>query len=72
MGNVATNSVKTENGLKLAALYNQRKKSFIASQKQKDGETGGINSNTAKMSDAKKAKAKAKAKKAKKDRKRNK
>ncbi|MDX1809683.1 MAG: hypothetical protein R3331_09105 [Sulfurospirillaceae bacterium] len=73
MGNITNNSVKMENGYKLAELYKQQKNSFIASQKQKDKEAGGVNSNIAKMkSDAKKAKEKAKAKKAKKDRKRNK
>lgn len=72
MGKMINNSVKMENGYKLAGLYNQQKKTIIASQKQRENEQGPVNSDKAKMSDAMKAKAKAKAKKAKQDRKRNK
>ena len=71
MGKMINNSVKMENGYKLAGLYNQQKKTIIASQKQRENEQGAVNSDKAKMSDAIKAKAKAKAKKAKQDRKRN-
>lgn len=71
MGKMINNSVKMENGYKLAGLYNQQKKVIIASQKQRENEQGAVNSDKAKMSDTMKAKAKAKAKKAKQDRKRN-
>lgn len=72
MGAIINNSVKMEKGYKLASLYNQQKKTIIASQKQKETEAGAVNSDKAKLSDARKAQAKAKAKKAKLDRKRNK
>ncbi len=72
MGAIINNSVKMEKGYKLAGLYNQQKKTIIASQKQKESEAGAVNSDKAKLSDARKAQAKAKAKKAKLDRKRNK
>lgn len=72
MGAIINNSVKMENGYKLAGLYNQQKKTIIASQKQKESEAGAVNSDKAKLSDARKAQAKAKAKKSKLDRKRNK
>ena len=72
MGAIINNSVKMEKGYKLAGLYNQQKKTIIASQKQKENEAGAVNSDKAKPSDARKAQAKAKAKKAKLDRKRNK
>lgn len=72
MGGNINNSVKMENGYKLAALYNQERKKMLTSQKQKTTEVGAVNSDKAKMSDVQKAKAKAKAKQAKKDRKRNK
>ena len=72
MGKMINNSVKMENGYKLAGLYNQQKKVIIASQTQRESGQGEVNSDKAKMSDAMKAKAKAKAKKAKQDRKRNK
>ena len=71
MGKMINNSVKMENGYKLAGLYNQQKKMIVASQKQKESEQGAVNSDKAKPSDARKAQAKAKAKKAKQDRKRN-
>ena len=72
MGAIINNSVKMENGYKLAALFNQQRNIIIASQKQASGERGAVNSDKAKPSDARKAQAKAKAKKAKQDRKRNK
>lgn len=72
MGAIINNSVKMENGYKLASLYTQQKKVIVASQKQKESPQGAVNSDKAKPSDAVKAKAKAKAKQAKKDRKRNK
>ena len=71
MGKVINNSFKMENGYKLASLYGQQKKIIIASQKQKESEQGAVNSDKAKLSDARKAQPKAKAKKAKQDRKRN-
>lgn len=72
MGALINNSVKMENGYKLAGLYNQQKNLIIASQKQSAGEKGAVNSDKAKPSEKAKAKAKAKAKQAKKDRKKNK
>ena len=72
MGKMINNSVKMENGYKLAGLYNQQKKVIVASQKQRESEQGAVNSDKAPPSEAQKAKAKAKAKKAKLDRKRNK
>lgn len=72
MGAIINNSVKMENGYKLASLYTQQKRSIIASQKQKESEQGAVNSDKAALSDALKAKKKAKAKQAKQDRKRNK
>ncbi|MDD3343143.1 MAG: hypothetical protein PHR87_06170 [Sulfurospirillaceae bacterium] len=72
MGKLINNSVKMENGYKLAALYNQERKNIVASQKQKETDPGAVNSDKAKLSDARKAKVKAKAKKAKLDRKKNK
>jgi len=71
MGKIINNSVKMENGYKLAGLYNQQKKSIVASQQQRESEQGAVNSDKAKPSDAQRAKSKAKAKKAKQDRKRN-
>ncbi len=72
MGKIINNSVKMETGYKLAGLYNQQKKTIVASQKQRESEQGAVNSDKAQPSLAQKAKAKAKAKKAKQDRKRNK
>jgi hypothetical protein len=72
MGKIINNSVKMEDGYKLAGLYNQQKKSIVASQKQRESEQGAVNSDKAKPSDAALAKRKAKAKQAKLDRKRNK
>lgn len=72
MGKIINNSVKMETGYKLAGLYNQQKKTIVASQKQRENEQGAVNSDKAQPSLAQKAKAKAKAKKAKQDRKRNK
>ena len=72
MGKVINNSVKMENGYKLAALWSKQRKEIVASQKQKDSEQGAVNSDKAALSDARKAKKKAKAKQIKADRKRNK
>lgn len=52
MGGNINNSVKMENGYKLAALYNQERKKMLTSQKQKTTEVGAVNSDKAKMSDA--------------------
>lgn len=70
MGGLLNNSVKMENGYKLASLATQQKHSVPYEGKQTN--VGAVNSDKAKPSDAHKAKAKAKAKQAKKDRKRNK
>ncbi len=35
MGKIINNSVKMETGYKLAGLYNQQKKTIVASQKQR-------------------------------------
>ncbi len=72
MGAIINNSVKMENGYKLAALWSKQRKEIVASQKQKDSEQGAVNSDKAALSDARKAKKKAKAKQIKADRKRNK
>lgn len=70
MGGLLNNSVKMENGYKLAGLATQQKHTVPYEGKQTN--VGAVNSDKAKPSDAQKAKAKAKAKQAKKDRKRNK
>jgi hypothetical protein len=70
MGGLLNNSVKMENGYKLASLATQQKHTVPYVGKQTN--VGAVNSDKAKMSDARKAQAKAKAKQAKKDRKRNK
>ena len=72
MGAIINNSVKMENGYKLAALWSKQRKEIVASQKQKDSEQGAVNSDKAALSDARKAKKKAKAKQIKADRRRNK
>ena len=72
MGGLLNNSVKVENGYKLAALASQQKYMPATPLHEKQSNVGAVNSDKAKLSDARKAKAKAKAKQAKKDRKRNK
>jgi len=72
MGGLINNSVKMENGYKLAALATQQKHAPAAPLHIKETDVGAVNSDKAKLSDARKAKAKAKAKQTKKDRKRNK
>lgn len=70
MGGLLNNSVKMENGYKLASLATQQKHTVPYDGKPTN--VGAVNSDKAKLSDERKAKAKAKAKQAKKDRKRNK
>jgi hypothetical protein len=69
MGGLLNNSVKMENGYKLAGLATMQK---YTPPSEKKHDVGAVNSSKPKPSDAQKAKAKAKAKQAKKDRKRNK
>jgi len=71
MGGLINNSVKMENGYKLAALASQQKYGPTAPLHEKKSNVGAVNSDKAKLNDARKAKAKAKAKQTKKDRKRN-
>ena len=69
MGGLLNNSVKMENGYKMAGLATMQK--HTAPQTNKDIAVGEVNASKPKKSEAQKAKAKAKAKQAKKDRKRN-
>ena len=68
MGGLLNNSVKMENGYKMAGLATMQKYAPPSTKKQEVGE---VNASKPKKSEAQKAKAKAKAKQAKKDRKRN-
>ena len=70
MGGLLNNSVKMENGYKLAGLASQQKHTVPYEGKQTN--VGAVNSYKSKVSDAQKAKAKAKAKQIKQAKKRNK